>query len=122
MVDAEPESYDFAVFGVLAYEFAGDELKEAEQKIRRKLRRQKLGAYDQQKVDVLRDLKNSLQREFGLQTKSAFYVGSNLPHVGAVQDFDQQRMTAELAARYPAVSTHDLGRMVSLAIYLYYLR
>lgn len=122
MVAAEPESYDFAVFGVLAYEFSRDDPKDAERKIRRKLSRHHLGGYDQLRVDLLRRVKNDLQSEFSLQTKSLFYVGSLTPHFGSVEDFDQRKLAADLASKYPTVTLHDLGRMVSLGMYLYYLR
>jgi hypothetical protein len=51
-------TYEFVCFGDLAYEFDLSNTKEAESKIKRRLKYYQLGAYEQNRVDYLRRLKN----------------------------------------------------------------
>jgi hypothetical protein len=105
----------------LAYEFPADGATEAERKIRSMLRRKKLGAYDQSRIDRLRQLKNQLQNEIRLFEKSQYYLGAKGPTAG-FEDFDIDRMVLDYLRQYEDVSDKDMLSMVSFAVYAYYLR
>jgi len=115
------ESYDWACFQILAYEFEEDDPGEAERKIRRKLSRSHLGAYDHERIAKLRSLKDELQREIGLFDRSKYYVGPKGPYAALV-DFDVDQLVEDFAARYPTIAKDDLRGVVGFALYLYYLR
>ncbi|HVT71912.1 MAG TPA: hypothetical protein VHD61_02155 [Lacunisphaera sp.] len=115
------ESSDYAAFAILVYEFASDEAAKTNQKIRNALRRKQLGPYDSVRIDRLRALKNELQRELRSGASSLFYRGATST-LGSPEDFDQARLVDDLAVRFPEFTKHDLGRMVSIALYVDYLR
>jgi len=116
-----PESRDWHCFQILAYEFPADDVAEAERKIKAMLRRKKLGAYDQSRIDRLRQLKNQLQNEIRLFDKSQYYRGAKGLTAG-FEDFDIDRMVLDYLWQYKDVSDKDMLGMVSFAIYAYYLR
>src|SRR5919198_956397 len=96
----EPETYDFELFKILAEEFDFDDKADAERAIKRKLRRSKLGEYRQDRVDLLRSLKNELQNEVSLRERSKYHVGSPEPRA-LPTDFDYERMVADYLRKYP---------------------
>ena len=51
MAETNKQTYDFVCFSDLAYEFDFSDLKEAEKKIKRKLKYYRLGKYDQARVN-----------------------------------------------------------------------
>lgn len=69
MRETTKQTYDFVCFGDLAYEFDFSDLKEAEKKIKRKLKYYGLGKYDQERIEYVRELKNDLFKEISLQSK-----------------------------------------------------
>ena len=73
MAETSKQTYDFVCFSDLAYEFDFCDLKEAEKKIKQKLRYYGLGKYDQGRVDYIRNLKNDLFNEIRLYDKSEYY-------------------------------------------------
>jgi hypothetical protein len=117
----DTRTYDYAVFQTLAYEFTRDDTKETERKIKGLLRRHDLGAYDQARIDLFRNLKNELQAEVGLMQRSRYYIGST-SEFAALEDFDSQKMVEELTSAYSSVSPSDMIGIVGFALYLYYLR
>jgi len=58
MAEKSEHTYDYVCFGDLVYEFDFSDLKEAEKKIKRKLKDYGLGKYDQNRVEYVRSLKN----------------------------------------------------------------
>ena len=120
-VAPDPQTYDYAVFGILVYEFDADEIPKNDQKIRRALKRKQLGAFDEERIGQLRRLKDELRRELQLGPKSKFYRGATSLYASP-EDFEQARLVDEMAQRYPKVDGVDLGRMLSLSLYVHYLR
>ena len=62
-------TYEFVVLCDLHGEFSFSKKEESEAKIKQHLKRKKLGAYDQQRVDMLRRFKDEVQREIGLRPR-----------------------------------------------------
>jgi hypothetical protein len=119
--DEPAESYDYAAFAILVYEFAADDKRKTDQKIRSTLRRKRLGDYDASRIERLRVLKDELQRELRSGAASRFYRGPT-SQFASPADFDQSALVDDLARRYPELNRYDLGRMVSIALYVDYLR
>lgn len=117
----ETESYDYAAFAVLVYEFPTDDPRTADRKIRGALKRKQLGTFDEARVHMLRQLKDELQHELQDARASAYFRGPT-SQFASPDDFDQTKLLAALSRKYPLVAPHDLGRIISLSIYVYYLR
>lgn len=116
-----PKSADGVILDVLAYEFDFDDHAEAERKIRRRLRYHGLGPYEQERVDLLRHFKDEIRSEIHRGAKSHYFVGGHGKYA-ALEDFDVEGMTRDLAASYPAVPTDEVRAFVTFAVYLYHLR
>src|SRR5262249_11340535 len=117
----QADSYDSVCFRILAYEFPGNDLVEANRKIKRKLKRDNRGPYDQARVDYIRALKDDLQAEISLFHKSRYFVGST-GRFADLPDFDFERMASDYCTKYPLVGEEDLRGIIGFALYLYYLR
>jgi hypothetical protein len=122
MTDApQADSYDAVCFRILAYEFPEDDRAEAQKKIKRKLKRDGLGAYDQERVDYIRSLKDDLYGEIRLFQKSKYYVGP-VGSFADLRDFDFEPMVSDYRKKYSRIGEEDLRSMIGFALYLYYLR
>ena len=84
-------TYDLVCFTDLAYEFDFSDKKEAEKKIKRRLKYYKLGDYSQERVEYIRELKNDLYQEIGLQTKSKYFSKSK-SNFADLADFKLEKM------------------------------
>lgn len=115
------ESSDYAAFAILVYEFSSDAPVQTDRKIKNALRRKHLGAYDAVRVERLRALKNELQQELRSGRASRFFTGPTA-QFGSPEDWNQAALTEDLRHRYPEFTASDLGRMVSIALYVDYLR
>lgn len=116
----EVTDYDEMVLWVLAYEFSFTEKRETDAKIKRKLKAKKL-QYDQQRIDLLRRLKDDSQAEISKMHKSKYYIGSH-GEFADMKDFDKELMMKEYAIKYPDISKQVISKFLEYAIYLYYLR
>ena len=116
------ETSDYAAFSVLVYELPHDDPKETDRKIRSMLRRNQLGPFDPDRISLLRDVKNYLQRELGATNQPSTYFRGPTSDVASPEDFDQSGLLDELSRRYGTIDRTDLGRMISLALYVNYLR
>ncbi len=114
-------SADAVILDVLGYEFAFDDRVEAERKIRRRLRYHGLGPYSQERVDLLRRLKDDIQSEIHRARGSRYFAGNHGKYA-APEDFDAERMIQDLAESYPNIPGEEIKRFVPIAVYLYYLR
>jgi hypothetical protein len=114
-------STDAVILDVLGYEFAFDEHLGAERKIRRRLRYDGLGPYQQERVNLLRRFKDEVQSEIHRGGQSRYFVGSHGKYA-AMEDFDGGRMVQDLAQSYPEIPREEIAAFVPLAVYLYYLR
>jgi hypothetical protein len=117
----KPETAAEVILGVLVYEFDSHDRAEAETKIKKRLRYYKLGPYTQAEVDLLRRLKDSLQKEIGNYRESKYYMGSH-GKWAAMEDFDTRRLIADYSAMFPGVSPKELEWFVPFAVFTYYLR
>jgi hypothetical protein len=116
-----PQSVDEVMLDVVIWEFPSDDPKEAERKIRRRLRHHDLGPFQQERVELLRRLKNETYSEIRREGQSRYFAGRHGDH-SAVEDFDIDRLIGDLSASYPDVPREEIERFIPWAIYLYYLR
>ena len=121
MTQTSEQSYDFICFTDLAYEFDFSDHKEAERKIKRRLKYYNLGEYDQERVDYLRELKNDLYNEISLHSKSKYFNKSKSNYAD-LTDFDIERMQSDFGKKYKKINSSELVGMLNYAIYLYHLR
>jgi hypothetical protein len=112
---------DAVILEVLAYEFGFDDRAQAEGKIRRRLRYYGLGPYQQERIDLLRRLKDEIQSEIPRWEQSRYFVGRHGAYA-AMEDFDGDRLTRDLSGSYPDLPQEEIAAFVPAAIYLYYLR
>jgi hypothetical protein len=121
MAETSEQTYDYVCFSDLAYEFDFSDLKEAEKKIKRKLKYYGLGKYDQERVEYVRSLKNDLFEEIRLYDKSEYYIPSK-SEFAEFTDFDHFKMKDDFIKKYKKISVPDMSRILNFAIYLYYMR
>ncbi len=121
MAETSEQTYDYTCFSDLAYEFDFSDLKEAEKKIKRKLKYYGLGKYDQERVEYIRNLKNDLFKEIRLYEKSKYYIPST-SEFAEFTDFDYESMKGDFLKKYDNISDSDMSRILNFAIYLYYMR
>ena len=121
MLQEYEHTYDLVCFTDLAYEFDFSDKKEAEKKIKRRLKYYKLGDYSQERVDYIRELKNDLYREIGLQTKSKYFSKSK-SNFADLADYKFEKMTADYLQKYNKINESDMKGILNFAVYLYYMR
>ena len=121
MTKTSEQSYDFICFTDLAYEFDFSDTKEAEKKIKRRLKYYNLGEYDQERVDYIRELKNDLYKEISLGTKSKYFNKSKSNYAD-LADFDIERMKSDFIEKYEKIESSNMIGILNYAIYLYHLR
>lgn len=106
---------------VLAYEYGDNKIKDSEKKIKAKLKYNKLGVYDEARVDMLRALTQELSKEIHLQNKSS-YFSKSAKEYSDIEDFDHKKMSDDLAPKYPSIERKELGSIVGMAIHLFHCR
>ena len=121
MLEINEQSYDFICFSDLAYEFDFSNQKEAEKKIKRKLKYHNLAEYNQERIDYIRVLKNDLYKEIRQETKSKYYNYSK-SNYAEFTDFDITRMKVDYLNKYEIINDSDMLAILNLAIYLYHMR
>tara|TARA_R110002050_G_scaffold45957_4_gene108373 strand:+ start:2855 stop:3226 length:372 start_codon:yes stop_codon:yes gene_type:complete len=114
-------TYDLVCFTDLAYEFDFSDKKEAEKKIKRRLKYYKLGDYSQERVEYIRELKNDLYQEIGLQTKSKYFSKSK-SNFADLADFKLEKMILDYLYKYNKINESDIKGILNFAIYLYHMR
>ena len=126
MSDKRSPTYESEALGVLVYEFSFSNKAESDEKIKRRLRRKKLGKFDPDRINLLRLLKDELQKEIGRFAKSRYYIGptdrkQRLRKYVEVGDFDIPRLTADMSARYPAVPKKEIKWFVPFSVFVYHV-
>lgn len=121
MTTREKQTYDFICFRDLAYEFADSNEKEIEKKIKRRLKYHKLGDYNQERVDYIRNLKTDLYKEISLFTKSKYFSKSKSNYAD-LSDYNTSKMKNDYLKKYNKISESDMIDILNFAIYLYYMR
>lgn len=124
MKDQEPAANDYeeAVLSVLLWEFSFDDKRETETKIKRKLRRKKLGKYDQERVVLLRRFKDAVQAEAHKRRNSKYHTGRSHGEFADIKDFDLVTMKREMASAFPGIHRQSVEQFIEYGIYLYYIR
>jgi hypothetical protein len=117
-----PPTYENEALGVLVYEFPSSDPRESERLIKGRLRRKKLGPYDQARIDRLRRLKDELQEEIHKGEKSAYYTGRHDAKYVDTRDFDVERLGLDMIVRYPDVPPVEIRSLVPFCVFNYYLR
>ena len=118
----DASSYEWVCFELLAYELPDDDPSDVERRIKRKLKRRKLGEYQPSRVDALRCLKNALYTEiYVLCRRSRYYRGMTQSTVD-YDDFDTTRMAKDFFREFSTIPKVEIERAISFAIYVYYLR
>lgn len=125
MKNKRPATYESEALGVLAYEFAFTARPESDAKIRRRLQRKRLGAFDPERIARLRQLKDELQAEIGKQADSSYFVGpptleQRQQTYVEVTDFDIPRLTADLIRHYPTVPPAEIATFVPFAVFVWH--
>ena len=121
MSQENEHTYDLVCFTDLAYEFDFSDKKEAEKKIKHRLKYYKLGDYSQERVEYIRDLKNDLYQEISLQTKSKYFSKSK-SNFADLADFKFEKMTSDYLDKYSKINESDMKGILNYAIYLYHMR
>ncbi|MFL5766006.1 MAG: hypothetical protein ACJ77K_18825 [Bacteroidia bacterium] len=120
-MSAADQTYDFVCFTDLVYEFSHTDKKKIEQKIKRRLKYHKLGAYDQEKVEYIRRLKDELQKDLSDTANSTYYHRSGTGYA-ELSDFDTGKMTDDFHRGYNKINKDELKAMIDFAVYIYHLR
>lgn len=115
------QSYNFICFSELAYEFNDSERKAVEAKIKRRLRYYKLGKYNREMVDYIRDIKNDLFNEISKVTRSKYYQKGDSGFADLL-DFNVEKMVNDYLEEFPKMDKSEMQEMIHYAIYLYYMR
>jgi hypothetical protein len=122
-------TYEAVALGALHAEFSISSKEQTEATIRKRVKRMKLGAYDQARVDLLRRFKDEVQKEIGLQPDAApprheespYFVVRRHGTYGDYTDFDIPRWTSDMVARYPDIPKGVVAWFVHFAVGTYYL-
>ena len=115
------EEYDKAALGFLVYEFNLNESSKTDIKIKRKLKRDKLGDFDPGRINLLRELKNSIKSEINKITKSKYYTHSHGQY-SDINDFNSEKMAKDYLKEYPSISYDVILNFIEFSIYVHYLR
>jgi len=126
MSDKRPPTYESEALGVLVYEFSRSRKEESDEKIKRRLKRKKLGNLDPDRINLLRLLKDELQKEIGRFAKSSYYIGpadrkQRLRKYVEVSDFDIPRLTADMSARHPTIPKKEIEWFVPFSAFVYHV-
>jgi hypothetical protein len=126
MSDKLLATYESEAIGVLVYEFSFSDKAESDEKIKRRLRRKKLGNFDPDRINLLRLLKDELQKEIARFAKSSYYIGpadrkKRLRKYVEVSDFDIPRLTADMSARFSAIPKKEIKWFVPFSVFVYHV-
>ena len=121
MIQEPLQTYEYICFSDLVYEYDGSDSKVVETKIRRRLKYHNLAAYDQARVDYIRNLRNDLRQEILLQFRSKYYQKSETTYAD-LSDFNLDKMASDFLKAYPKITDLDMVEILKFAIYIFYMR
>ena len=113
--------YDNAALEFLVYEFNDDEKTDINNKIKRKVKKNNLGEYNQEHIDYLREIKNTIKTEIEKYHKSKYYTQKH-GESSNINDFDTEGMANDYSKKYEKISENVISTFIELAVYVYYLR
>ena len=114
-------TYDYSCFMILAYEYGENKIKDSEKKIKAKLKYNKLGYYDEARVNKLRELTEELSKEIHLNNRSVYYTGQHGEY-SEMEDFNYKKMAEDLSKKYFTIESKDLDSIVAMAVHLFHCR
>ena len=109
------------ILQALVYEFDFDDPRETDRKIKRRLRYRKSGPFSQERVDLLRRLKNSIQDEIHLDDRSKYFRGGQ-GRFSVSETFDVPRLIEHCHKQFPSITLDDVVWFVRFAIYNHEMR
>ena len=115
------DEYDKAALGFLVYEFHQDDISETNKKIKRKLKRDKLGDFNEERIKLLRELKDSVKKEINKITNSKYYTPIDGKY-SDINDFDSEKMAEDYSKKYESISRSVITNFIEFSIYVYHLR
>ena len=121
-VSNNSSSYEWECLAILANEISDDDPRDAERRIKTKLRQKKLGPYDQARIERLRSLKNEVRSEFSLPCHDSRYFLGCKSGWADFADYDLQRLATDLATRFPDIALDNITGIVRLSAFLHYIR
>lgn len=117
----DPAAYDRAVLEVLLMEFSHSNRADIDDQIRQRLQRERLGPWDEERIERLRRLKDDLQSEISPIHPSHFKREGGGEYA-KIEDWDRGALLEHFKLRHPQVSERALEDILVRAIYYYYLR
>ena len=85
---------------------------ETERNIKQSLRYYKCGPYDQERVDLLRVLRDRLMDEFCKRERSQYYLGGDVCTYSELRHFDIARMIDDFHALFPNIAKTEFEYIV----------
>ena len=113
------EEYDNAAFQFLVNEFG--EISKTNNKIKRKLKRDNLGDYDQDHIDFLRKVKDAIVEEIEIYDKSKYFIKKHGKYSNW-EDYDVHKMGDDYSNEYESISRNSIHKLIVNAVYWYHLR
>lgn len=122
MSETSPDiAYNHEVLAVLLWEMLPSQQSDTERKIKRRLRDKRLGEYDQDRVDALRLLKETMAGELSRRSESIFHRGTSGKHSNS-DDWDTERLARHLIDKHADIPEKNIRAILPNAIRTYYLR
>lgn len=90
-------------------------------KVKRRLRYHKLGPFDADRIERLRELKAAVNRYVGWQCDEKYMVDPGLRR-GALDDYEIQRLADDLRRDFPDIEQPDIEHFIGFSIFNNYLR
>ena len=81
----------------------------------------KLGYYDESRVNKLRELTEELSKEINLNNRSVYYTGRRGEY-SEMEDFNYKKMVEDLSVKYFTIESKDLDSIVAMAVHLFHCR
>jgi len=118
-------TYESEALAVLIYEFGTVSIREIDEKIKKRLKRKHLGEFESTRVNLLRAMKNELQKEIALQHESRYYIRKKQSAARGefveVDDFDVSLLISDAAARYPNIPKRVIEWFVPFSVFVNHL-
>ena len=121
-VSKRSSKYDWECLSILANGISTDNPQITERKIKSRLRHNRLGDYDQTRIEMLRLLESEARREFTMPPQESKYYQGCKSGWADFADYDLPRLECDLAARFPDVSQDNISGIVQLSVFLHHIR
>jgi len=116
------DQVDREILSVIAYEWDFSDKTGNELKIRKRLKRKKLGELPSQRLEMLRSLRHNVECEIKKFDRSEFWLGRHDERFAHIEDFDKERMAEHFKKDYPDVTDGIMEYFIAFSVFTYYLR